>query len=229
MPPGAAGELYIGGGGVARGYLGRPELTAERFVPDPFGGAERLATAPATWRAAGRTATSSSWAAATSRSRCAASASSWARSRRRCGEHPAVREAVVVAREDRPGDKRLVAYVVARDGRAEAGGAARASCARSCRSTWCRRRSWCCDALPLTANGKVDRRALPAPEAGRRAAARRRAAPRTATEAVLARIWAAGARACERVGVARQLLRAGRRLDPEHPGRGAGRARRGCR
>ena len=82
-------------------------------------------------------------------------------------------------------------------------------------------------ALPLTPNGKVDRKALPAPEAGRarRAPARRR--PATPAEELLAAIWARGAR--PRAGRRpRQLLRARRRLDPQHPGRRAGRAGRAC-
>ena len=115
VPVGVPGEIYVGGAGVARGYLNRPELTAERFVPDPFGGrpGARLYRTRRPGAAPGRTATSSTSAASTTRSRSAASASSWARSRRRSAQHPERREAVVVAREDAAGDKRLVAYVVA--------------------------------------------------------------------------------------------------------------------
>ena len=114
VPVGVPGELYIGGDGLARGYLDRPELTAERFVPDPFGATPAHGcTAPAIARATCPTATSSSSAASTTRSSSAASASSSARSRRRWRGSPQVREAVVLLREDAPGDQRLVAYVVA--------------------------------------------------------------------------------------------------------------------
>ena len=110
--------MYVGGAGVARGYLNRPELTAQRFVPDPFAPARGpRSTAPAIWRVVSRTATSSTSAASTTRSRSAAFASSWARSRPRIAQHPAIREAVVIAREDTPGEKRLVAYLVAENRR----------------------------------------------------------------------------------------------------------------
>ena len=116
------GELYIGGVGLARGYLNRPELTAEKFIPDPFGADQvRACTRPATWRATGRTATSSTWAASISRSRSAASASSWARSKPALAALPEVREAVVLAREDIPGEKRLVAYLVPHEAAKPAG------------------------------------------------------------------------------------------------------------
>ena len=119
---GVAGELYIGGAGVARGYLGRPALTAERFVPDPFAASRaRGCTARATWARwlRGRRRWSS-WAASTpgegprlphraGRDRGRAAPRTRACARR-----------VVVAREDAPGEQRLVAYVVGDAAGAEA-------------------------------------------------------------------------------------------------------------
>ena len=162
VPSGVAGELYVGGAGLARGYLGRPDLTAERFSPIPSAASrERVSTAPATSRGGRPTASWSSSAASTTRSRCAASASSWGRSRR-CSRAPGVRDAAVVAREHRRrGTARLVAYVVAAARCQQTRGAAR----------WflgARLPEYMVPAafVPLrgaaadTANGKLDRRAL---------------------------------------------------------------------
>ena len=153
----------------------RPELTAEQFRRRPLrrrAGARLYRTGDlARYLADG---SSSSSGGSTTRSRSAASGSSWARSRRCWRAHPAVREAVVRrAARTAPGDKRLVAYVVAERGAGRRSGELRAHPAGdACPSTWCRRRSSSLRALPLTPNGKVDRKALPAPE---RAGHRRRA------------------------------------------------------
>ncbi|MET0399317.1 MAG: non-ribosomal peptide synthase/polyketide synthase [Longimicrobiaceae bacterium] len=197
QPVGVPGELYLAGEGLARGYAGRPGLTAERFVPDPFGepGSRMYRVMDrARWRPDGEL-------------------EYLGRSDRQVkvrgfrvepGEveaalerHARVREAVVVAREDAPGDARLVAYVVP-----EAGG----------EPTWAELRAhlagWLpdymvpgalvvLDRLPLGVGGKVDRRALPAPRWGAEAAY---AAPRTPLEAVLADVFAAVLRR-ERVGI----------------------------
>ena len=217
VPLGVAGEMYVGGAGVARGYLRRPELTAQRFIPrstSPAAG--RASTARATWRGVCRTATSNTSAASTTRSRSAASASSWARSNR-CSAASGVREVVVIAREDKPGDKKLVAYLP----RACARGRARRT-ARTHEGVTAGLYGsggfHALERLPLTSNGKVDRKALPAPEEQSRSSRKDTyVAPahtgRTNAGAHLGR--SAGHRSA---GRSRQFLRAGRRFDSEHSG-----------
>ncbi len=179
VPIGVPGELYIGGAGVVRGYLGRPELTAQRFVPDPFRG-----TPGARLYRTGDLA----------RYRSDGNVEFLGRLdhqvkirgyRIELGEieslllrHPAVREAVVIAREDVPGDQRLVAYVVPRAAGGESGGAGSQAGAPGGVDTTALRATLkeqlpdymvpshvvVLESLPLTPNAKIDRRALPAPD-----------------------------------------------------------------
>ena len=196
MPLGVPGEIYVGGAGVARGYLGRPELTAERFVPDPF--AREPGARLYRW--------------ATSRAGLPDGELEYLGRidhqvkirgfRIELGEieaalasHPAVRESVVVATEAGPGGHRqLVAYVVA----------APEPSGRNPELSWAELRSWLSDRvpdylvpasfvsldrLPLTPNGKVARAALPAAHPTRLDESGP-VAPRNDTEQILAEVWA---------------------------------------
>ncbi|HEX6367825.1 MAG TPA: amino acid adenylation domain-containing protein [Longimicrobium sp.] len=197
VPAGVWGELYAGGRQIARGYLGRPALTAERFVPDPFGAAdgERLYRTGdrVRWRADG---TVEFGGRLDHQVKIRGFRIELGEVESVLAREPGVREGVVVVREDAPGQRRLVAYV-AGDG-VEAGalrdGMKRKLPDYMVPSAWV-----LLDRLPLTPNGKVDRRALPAPEAGGGEAAY--VAPRTRTEEILAGIWAEVLRLERVVGV----------------------------
>ncbi|HEX6293433.1 MAG TPA: amino acid adenylation domain-containing protein, partial [Herpetosiphonaceae bacterium] len=192
---GTPGELLIGGHGVARGYHGRPALTAERFVPDGFGGAAGARV----YRTGDRV-----------RYRADGTLEFLGRLdqqvkvrgyRIELGEieavlrqHAAIREAVVVVRADTPGDARLVAYVVAHQepGADGSPGVVLGAFLRERLPEYMVPSAFVVvEALPLTPNGKVDRKALPPPEdtAGRARAAY--VAPRTPLEEVIAGVWRA--------------------------------------
>ena len=188
LPIGAPGELLIGGEGLARGYLGRPALTAERFVPDPFSkreGSRLYRTGDwVRWRADGAL-------DFIGRVDHQVKIRGY---RIEMGEIEAalcnlekVEQAVVVAREDEPGEKRLVAYVVA--GKEIETQELQDSLKQNLPEYMIPADFVMLKSMPLTPNGKVDRRALPAPAKDRLRSKHDYVAPRTATESLLAQIW----------------------------------------
>lgn len=195
VPVGVVGELYIGGDGLARDYLGRPKLTAEKFVPHPFsvesgarlyrtgdlvrylsdGNIEFLKRRDQQVKMRGFRIEPEEIEAVLQ-------------------EHPAVCDSLVEAREDVPGDRRLVAYVVEDPGFQATSEFQLVPQLRR----WLRERLPECfmpalfivlDKLPLTPNGKVDRRALPAPDSSTHLAEETLISPRTPEEEKIAEIW----------------------------------------
>ncbi|MEK6676137.1 MAG: MupA/Atu3671 family FMN-dependent luciferase-like monooxygenase [Planctomycetota bacterium] len=189
VPPGVPGELSIGGDGVVRAYLHRPELTAERFVPDEFCGiadARMYRTGDlARYREDGVV-------EFLGRNDFQVKIRGY---RIELGEiesvltaHEAVREAVVMAREDAPGDVRLVAYLVAKD-MAPSPAALRDALRSKLPEYMLPGHYVFLDRLPLTPNGKVDRKALPAPQGRETKASVVHAAPVDDLEKTIAGLW----------------------------------------
>ncbi len=190
LPIGVPGELYIGGAGVARGYWRRPELTAERFVPDPFSrepGARLYRTGDRVrYRADGNI---EYWGRLDRQVKLRGFRIELGEIEAQLREHPRVQEAIVQVREDRPGHKRLVAYVAAGEGEAPGTEAVRRHLQARLPDYMVPSAIVWLSRLPLTPNGKVDRRTLPVPEEPG-SATRPPVAPRTPTEQRLAEIWA---------------------------------------
>ncbi|HEX7243137.1 MAG TPA: amino acid adenylation domain-containing protein, partial [Longimicrobiaceae bacterium] len=177
VPPGVVGELYIGGAAVARGYHARPALTAERYVPDPFPGepgarlyrtGDRVRLlADGTLEFLGRM---------DHQVKLRGYRIEPGEIEAALREHPAVREAVVVVREDAPGAQRLVGYVVA-EGATVSSGELRGHLEGRLPEHMVPGAVVALDHLPLTPTGKLDRKALPAPDFA--PAEERYVAPRT--------------------------------------------------
>ncbi|MBV9109729.1 MAG: amino acid adenylation domain-containing protein, partial [Gemmatimonadetes bacterium] len=187
VPIGVAGELYLAGDGVSRGYASRPGMTAERFLPCPFGppGARMYRVMDLVRRRAdgeidylGRT---------DFQVKVRGYRIELGEIEARLVEHPDVRAAVAAVREDTPGDRRLVAYYLADEPVAVA--ALRSHLANYLPGYMVPAAFVWMEAYPLTPSGKVDRRALPAPE-GDAYAAREYEAPVGETEEAVAAIWA---------------------------------------
>jgi natural product biosynthesis luciferase-like monooxygenase protein len=190
VPMGVAGELFIGGAGVVRGYHNRPELTAERFIPDPFsaeagarmyrtgdlgrylpdGNIEFLGRLDYQVKIRGHRVELGEIEAVLE-------------------EHPAIKESVVIAREDTAGDKYLVTYLVAGQEPLPSIIKLRSFLEEKLPEHMVPSTFVTLGSLPLTPNGKLDRQALPAPDQGRPELEKPFVAPRDAIEAQLAKIW----------------------------------------
>ncbi len=201
VPIGIPGNLYIGGAGLARGYLNRPELTAAQFIPHPYscepgarlyrtgdlarhlpdGNIEFIGRIDHQVKIRGY------------RIELGEIESELAR-------HPAVRDAVVVAHEEASGERRLVAYYVAEPDQTSTVTSLRTFLQERLPEYMVPAIFVLLEALPLTANGKVNRSALPAPDGARPDLAGAYEAPRSLTEEVLAEIWA-GVLGVQRVGI----------------------------
>lgn len=198
-PIGVTGELYVGGDGLARGYLNQSQLTARAFVPNPFSkelGARLYRTDDlARWRADGGI---EFLGRIDNQVKIRGFRIELGEIEARLMEHPKVKEAAVIDREDTSGEKRVVAYVVSKD-EDLAIEVLRDHVKAALPDYMVPAAFAFLDALPLTPNGKIDRKVLPAPDLIAQLA-HQYVPPRNATEEILAGIWAE-VLGVERIGI----------------------------
>jgi len=208
-PVGVSGELYIGGDNLARGYLNRPELTAEKFVPSPFSevpGARLYKSGDlAKYRADGKI---EFIGRIDHQVKIRGFRIELGEVETTLLQHPKVEAAIVIAREDRPSEKRLVAYVVARPDGVIASGELRDFLHERLPDYMIPAAFVELPTLPLTRNGKVDRRALPAPDYALAADHADFVPPRTPLEGSLAEMWGL-LLGLERVGINQNFFESG--------------------
>jgi amino acid adenylation domain-containing protein len=209
VPIGVVGEMYVGGGGVARGYRNQPDLTAEQFVPDPFAGdalarmyksgdlARFLQNGELEYLGRGDT-----------QVKIHGFRIELGEIEAVLAQHPGVHQASVTVRKDGPGEKKLVAYFVAKSGSSPSGTELREFLQAKLPAHMVPFAYVPMESLPLTVNGKVDREKLPAPDPGASAKARDYVAPSTPQETILVDILKEVLR-LERVGVTDNLFELG--------------------
>ena len=199
VPVGVPGELCIGGTSVGRGYLRRPDLTAERFIPDPFVPAGRIYKTGdiCRFRADGVI----EYLGRNDRQvKVRGFRIELGEIEAALCEHSSIRQAAVVAREDVPGDTRLTAYLVAAAGDSPADVDFRKLLRDRMPDYMIPAAFMVVPSLPLTSSGKLDVKALPVPDAARRSPAIQCEAPRSEIESAIAAIWKEVLRV-DRVGV----------------------------
>jgi amino acid adenylation domain-containing protein len=190
VPIGVIGELFIGGAGVTLGYHERPELTRERFLPDPFrGGDARMYKTGDLVRllpdgnleCLGRNDT---------QVKLRGYRIELGEIENVLAQHPDVAQAAATVREDRPGDRRLIGYTVRRPGAVRAGdGDLREHLKKTLPEYMVPQHFVELEKMPLLPNGKIDRRKLPAPDVTQLASTEAFVAPRSPSEQMLAKLW----------------------------------------
>lgn len=190
VPVGVPGELHLGGDGLARGYLKRPDLTAEKFVPNPFraapsarlyktgdlarflpdGNVEYIGRMDRQVKVRGYRIELGEIQAV-------------------LDQYAGVRESTVIVREDQPGDKRIVAYLVPKEGQSPTPSELREHLRQKLPDYMIPSAFVSMGEMPLTPNGKVDRKSLPSPQQDRTEPGKQFVAPRDALEQQLAKLW----------------------------------------